>query len=52
LRYERRGHELIVHTSVQFTKLRITPDEYSSFRAFCEQVERAFRTEVKIRLAA
>lgn len=52
LRYEHRGHELIVHTSVQFTKLRITPDEYSSFRAFCEQVERAFRTEVKIRLAA
>jgi transglutaminase-like putative cysteine protease len=52
LHYERRGRELIVHTSVQFTKLRITPDEYSSFRAFCQQVERAFRTEVKIHLAA
>jgi tetratricopeptide (TPR) repeat protein len=52
LRYERRGRELIVHTSVEFTKLRITPEEYGSFRAFCQQVERAFRTEVKIRLAA
>jgi Domain of Unknown Function with PDB structure (DUF3858) len=52
LRYERRGRELVVHTSVQFTKLRITPDEYPSFRAFCQQVERAFRTEVKVRLAA
>ena len=52
LRYERRGRELIVHTSVQFTKLRVTPTEYSSFRAFCLQVERAFRTEVKIRLAS
>ena len=52
LRYERRGRELIVHTSVQFTKLRITPDEYGPFRAFCRQVERAFRTEVKVRLTA
>jgi hypothetical protein len=52
LHYERRGRELVVHSSVQFTKLRITPSEYGSFRAFCQQVERAFRTEVKIRLTA
>jgi transglutaminase-like putative cysteine protease len=51
LRYERRGHELVVSTSVQFRQLRITPAEYPAFRAFCNDVEKAFHTEIKVHLA-
>lgn len=51
LRYERRGHELVVSTSVQFRQLRITPAEYPAFRAFCDDIEKAFHTEIKVRLA-
>jgi hypothetical protein len=51
LRYERRGHELVVSTSVQFRQLRITPAEYPAFRSFCDDVEKAFRTEIKVHLA-
>ncbi len=51
LRYERRGHELVVSTSVQFRQLRITPAEYPAFRAFCDNIEKAFHTEIKVRLA-
>jgi transglutaminase-like putative cysteine protease/Tfp pilus assembly protein PilF len=50
LKYERRGRELVVRTSVQFRKLRIRPDEYPAFRDFCGQVERAFREEIKVAL--
>jgi transglutaminase-like putative cysteine protease/tetratricopeptide (TPR) repeat protein len=52
IHYERRGRELFVSTSVQFRKLRITPAEYAGFREFCSQVEKAFRREVKVRLAS
>jgi cellulose synthase operon protein C len=52
IRYERRGRELVVITSVQFRKLRITPSEYGGFRAFCENVEKAFHQEIRIHLAA
>jgi transglutaminase-like putative cysteine protease/Flp pilus assembly protein TadD len=51
LRYERHGHELVVSTSVQFRQLRITPAEYPAFRSFCDDVEKAFHTEIKVRLA-
>jgi hypothetical protein len=51
LRYERRAHELVVSTSVQFRQLRITPAEYPAFRSFCEDVEKAFHTEIKVHLA-
>jgi hypothetical protein len=48
--YNQKGRELIVTTSVQFSKTRITPAEYSAFRDFCVQIERAFREEVKVDL--
>jgi Domain of Unknown Function with PDB structure (DUF3858) len=51
LRYERRGRELVVSTSVQFRQLRITPAEYPAFRAFCNDVEKVFHTEIKVHLA-
>jgi transglutaminase-like putative cysteine protease/tetratricopeptide (TPR) repeat protein len=50
LRYQRQGNELVVTTSVQFRKLRITPSEYGAFRNFCAQVESAFRAEIKVGL--
>ena len=50
LRYQRQGNELVVTTSVQFRKLRITPSEYGAFRDFCAQVESAFRAEIKVGL--
>ena len=50
LRYQRQGGELVVTTSVQFRKLRITPAEYRAFRDFCTQVESAFRAEIKVGL--
>ena len=50
LRYQRQGNDLLVTTSVQFRKLRITPAEYAGFREFCAQVEAAFRAEVKVEL--
>lgn len=50
IRYERRGRELTVITSVQFRKLRIAPAEYGAFREFCNNVERAFRNEITVRL--
>ncbi len=50
LRFEQHGREIVVRTSVQFRKLRIAPSEYAAFRAFCGEVERAFRGEVKIGL--
>jgi len=48
IRYERRGRELVVSTSVQFRKLRIAPAEYAGFREFCQNVEDAFHKEVKV----
>ncbi|HEX8984508.1 MAG TPA: DUF3858 domain-containing protein, partial [Bryobacteraceae bacterium] len=51
LQYQRSGRNLVIRTSVQFKKLRITPAEYAGFRDFCGQVERAFRGEVKVGLA-
>ena len=50
VRYQRQGDELLVKTSVQFRKLRITPAEYSAFRNFCTQVENAFHSEIKVGL--
>ena len=50
VRYQRQGDELLVKTSVQFRKLRITPTEYSDFRNFCTQVENAFHSEIKVGL--
>ncbi len=50
LHYQRVGNELVVTTSVQFRKLRITPAEYVGFREFCAQVEAAFRAEIKVGL--
>ena len=51
LHYDRRGRDLVVSTSVQFRQLRITPAEYPAFRSFCDQVEKAFHTEIKVHLA-
>lgn len=50
VRYQRQGDELLVKTSVQFRKLRITPAEYTAFRSFCTQVENAFHGEIKVGL--
>ena len=50
LRYQRQESELIVTTSVQFRKLRITPSEYAAFRDFCAKLESAFRAEIKVGL--
>jgi cellulose synthase operon protein C len=50
LHFQRQGAELVVTTSVQFRKLRITPSEYGAFRDFCAQVESAFRAEIKVDL--
>lgn len=50
IRYEKKGRELVVSTSVQFSKLRIMPAEYAAFREFCRDLERAFRQEVKVKL--
>jgi len=50
IRYEKQGRELIVSTSVRFSKLRITPAEYGAFRQFCRDLERAFRQEAKVKL--
>jgi hypothetical protein len=50
VRYEKKGRELVISTSVQFSKLRITPAEYSAFREFCRDLERAFRQEAKVKL--
>jgi hypothetical protein len=50
LQYARNGRELVVRTSVQFRKLRISPGEYDAFRDFCQQVERAFHDEIKVEL--
>jgi hypothetical protein len=52
IRYERHGRELTISTLVQFRKLRIEPEEYNAFRAFCSQVEKAFHQEIKVRLAS
>jgi transglutaminase-like putative cysteine protease len=52
IRYERRGRELTIATSVQFRKLRIDPSEYNAFRDFCSQIEKAFHHEIKVRLAS
>jgi transglutaminase-like putative cysteine protease len=48
LTFELRGRELRVHTEVQFRETRVEPQEYTAFRAFCSDVERAFRQEVKV----
>ena len=50
LRFQRQGTEVVVTTSVQFRKLRITPSEYGAFRDFCAQLESAFRAEIKVDL--
>ncbi|HWR16444.1 MAG TPA: DUF3857 domain-containing protein [Terriglobales bacterium] len=52
IRYELRGRELIVNTSVQFRKLRIEASEYPAFRQFCADVEKAFRQEVTLKLGS
>lgn len=52
IQYQRQGRDLIISTSVQFRKLRITPAEYSGFRDFCRQIESAFRAEIKVTLPA
>jgi hypothetical protein len=46
--YERRAHELIVRTSVQFRQLRISPADYQAFRDFCDALEAGFRSEIKV----
>ena len=51
IHYERRGRELVVNTSVQFRRLRISATEYTGFREFCSEVEKAFRRDIKVRLA-
>jgi hypothetical protein len=48
LRYQRRGDELLISTSVRFTETRISPAEYAGFREFCAEVESAFRKEIKV----
>jgi transglutaminase-like putative cysteine protease/Tfp pilus assembly protein PilF len=50
LRFEQRGREVVIRTSVQFRKVRISTAEYAAFRDFCDQIERAFRGEVKVGL--
>ncbi|MGH9521636.1 MAG: DUF3857 domain-containing protein, partial [Terriglobales bacterium] len=48
--YERQGNQVVVKTSVQFRKLRISVGEYASFRDFCTQVDDAFRQKIRVEL--
>ena len=50
LRYERDGRNIVVRSSVQFRTMRVSAADYPRFRAFCEQVERAFKGEFRVRL--
>ncbi len=52
IRYERRGRDLVIATSVQFRKLRIAPSEYAAFREFCTNVEDAFHRDIRVRLGS
>lgn len=50
LKYEVRGSEVVITTSVQFRQWRISAGDYEAFRDFCSQVESAFRSDVKVEL--
>ncbi len=50
LQFEQRRSEIIIRTSVQFRRVRIRVEEYGAFRDFCDELERAFRSEVKVGL--
>ncbi len=51
IKFHRQDRELSIVTSVQFRKIRISSEEYEAFRNFCQDVEQAFRSEIKVRLA-
>src|SRR6185312_5023478 len=46
--YERQGDQIVVKTSVQFSKLNISVGEYGAFRDFCSQVDEAFREKIRV----
>jgi hypothetical protein len=45
---EQSAGRVVVRSRLAFTKVRITPAEYLSFRTFCETVDRAFGQRVVI----
>lgn len=50
LRYEQRGNEITISTSVQFRQYRVAAGDYAAFRDFCSQIEAAFREEIRVQL--
>ncbi len=48
--YERRGREIVVRNSLQFTVLRVSPIDYAAFREFCRTVEKVFQDGMKVEL--
>ncbi len=50
IRYEKRGREIVIRTSLQFRAVRVAPGDYAAFRDFCRSVESAFRNEVKVNI--
>ena len=50
LRYELRGNEIVVSTSVQFKQYRVAAADYAAFRDFCSQIEAAFRDDIRVQL--
>jgi hypothetical protein len=50
LRYELRGNQIVISTSVQFRQYRVAASEYAAFRDFCSQIEAAFRKEIRVQL--
>lgn len=50
VQYERQGDQIVVKTSVQFSKVNISVSEYAAFRDFCSQVDSAFRQKIRVEL--
>ena len=48
--YVHRANMLTIRSRVQFTTTRVSAADYPKFRAFCVELERAFRRDVKVTL--
>jgi hypothetical protein len=48
IRYELRNHVLIMRSSVEISKGRVAPEQYTAFRHFCTELDNAFREQVSI----
>ena len=50
LHYRKSGGEIVMQSHIQFEKARVSVQDYPAFRQFCAQAERAFRSEITVRL--